>query len=96
MPSRLDIENSIKNLIARYNAEYALLFGSYARREETPDTNVDGVVYGGKNFKKSNIFVFAEDIREMLGVNVDTFEMCEVNEGTPFYENFSYTGFSLI
>ncbi len=39
---------------------------------------------GGKNFKKSNIFAFAEELREMIGKNVDAFEMCEVNVGTPY------------
>lgn len=41
MLSRLEIENAIRNLLVRYNAEYALLFGSYARGEETPDSDVD-------------------------------------------------------
>ena len=42
-----------KSLLVRYNAEYALLFGSYARGEETPDSDIDVVVFGGKDFKKS-------------------------------------------
>ena len=31
MPTRTDVEKTIKELLVRYNAEYALLFGSYAR-----------------------------------------------------------------
>lgn len=31
MPTKNEIEKSIKELLVRYNAEYALLFGSYAR-----------------------------------------------------------------
>lgn len=53
MPTRIDIENTIKSLLVRYNAEYARLFGSYARGEETPDSDIDVVVFGGKDFKKS-------------------------------------------
>lgn len=53
MPTRIDIENTIKSLLVRYNAKYALLFGSYARGEETPDSDIDVVVFGGKDFKKS-------------------------------------------
>ncbi|MGN0490115.1 nucleotidyltransferase family protein [Ruminococcus sp.] len=92
MLSKLEIENAIRTLLVRYNAEYALLFGSYARGEETPDSDVDVVVFGGKNFKKSNIFAFAEDLREMIGKNVDAFEICEVDIGTPFYENLIREG----
>ena len=61
--TKSDIENAIRTLLVRYNAEYILLFGSYVRGEETPDSDVDVVVFGGKNFKKSNIFAFAEDLR---------------------------------
>ena len=92
MPTKSDIENAIRTLLVRYNAEYALLFGSYARGEETPDSDVDVVVFGGKNFKKSNIFAFAEDLREMIGKNVDAFEISEVDTGTPFYENLIREG----
>lgn len=92
MPTKSDIENAIRTLLVRYNAEYALLFGSYARGEETPDSDVDVVVFGGKNFKKSNIFAFAEDLREMIGKNVDAFKICEVDTGTPFYENLIREG----
>ena len=92
MPTKSDIENAIRTLLVRYNAEYALLFGSYARGEETPDSDVDVVVFGGNNFKKSNIFAFAEDLREMIGKNVDAFEISEVDTGTTFYENLIREG----
>ncbi|MGN0501819.1 MAG: nucleotidyltransferase family protein [Ruminococcus sp.] len=92
IPTKSDIENAIRTLLVRYNAEYALLFGSYAREEETPDSDVDVVVFGGRNFKKTNTFAFAEDLREMIGKNVDAFEICEVDTGTPFYENLIRKG----
>lgn len=95
MLTRLDIEKSIRTLLVRYNAEYALLFGSYARGEETPDSDIDIVVCGGKNFKRSNIFAFAEELREMIGKNVDAFELSEVNVGTPFYENLIKEGIKI-
>ena len=74
MPTRLDIENTIKALLARYNAEYALLFGSYAGGEETPDSDIDVVVFGGDNFKKSNIFAFAEELREAPEKEANVFD----------------------
>ena len=92
MPTKTDIENTIRFLLARYNAEYALLFGSYARGEATPDSDIDVVVFGGKDFKRSNIFAFAEDLREALGKNADVFEINEVDEGTPFYDNLMKEG----
>lgn len=92
MPTRMDIEKVIRSLLVSYHAEYALLFGSYARGEETPDSDIDVVVFGGDNFKKSNIFAFAEELREALGKDADVFEISEVNKGTPFYDNLMKEG----
>ena len=95
MPTRSDIERCVRTLLDRYNADYALLFGSYARGEEGPDSDIDIVVYGGKDFKKTNIFAFAEELREMLGKNVDAFEMCEVDKETPFYDRLIKEGIKI-
>ena len=80
-----DIESCIRILLERYHAEYALLFGSYARGDATPDSDVDVVVVGGPGFRKTNILAFAEDLRILTGKNVDAFELCELDEGTPIY-----------
>ena len=80
-----EIERCIQQLVKRYGAEYALLFGSYARGDATEDSDVDVVVVGGPNFRKMNIFAFAEDLRMMTGKAVDAFEICELNKGTPLY-----------
>lgn len=95
MLTRTDIENSIKELLARYNAEYALLFGSYARGEETDESDIDVLIFGGENFKKSNIFAFAEELRNITGKNVDAFEICEVDRSTPFYDNIIKEGIKI-
>ena len=47
------IEKIIKELLVRYNAEYAFLFGSYARGNQTENSDIDVLVFGGENFKKS-------------------------------------------
>ena len=95
MPTRTDVEKTIKELLVRYNAEYALLFGSYARGEETEESDIDVLVFGGENFKKSNIFAFAEELRQMTGKSVDAFEICEVDRSTPFYDNVIKEGLKI-
>lgn len=50
------------------------------------------MVFGGENFKKSNIFVFAEALRKMTGKSADAFEICEVDPSTPFYESVMKEG----
>ena len=60
-----EIKAIVKELLERYHAEYALLFGSYARGDATPDSDIDIIVVGGKNFVPRNIFALAE----VLGVD---------------------------
>jgi len=81
-----EIEKTIKALLQKYNAEYALLFGSYARGDATPDSDLDVIIAGGKDFKRCHIFSLAEDLREITGRNADVFEISEVNVGTPLYD----------
>lgn len=87
-----EVKAIVKELLERYHAEYALLFGSYARGDATPDSDIDVIIVGGKNFVPRNIFALAEDLREMTGRDADVFEMREVNAGTPFYESVMREG----
>lgn len=87
-----EINSVVKELLKRYNAEYALLFGSYARGEATPESDIDIVIIVGKNFVPRNIFALAEDLREMTGRDADVFEIREVNTETPFYESVMKEG----
>ena len=81
-----EIEATVKFLLKKYHAEYALLFGSYARGEATADSDVDVVIVGGSEFAPRDIFALGEDLREMLHRDADVFELREVNKGTPFYD----------
>ena len=36
-----ELEATIRLLLKKYHAEYALLFGSYARGEATPNSDID-------------------------------------------------------
>ena len=50
-----ELESVIRALLHKYHAEYALLFGSYARGEATADSDIDVVVFGGKDFRPADI-----------------------------------------
>ena len=80
-----ELKTMILALLHKYHAEYALLFGSYARGEATADSDIDVVVFGGKDFRPADIFAFGEELRQLTGKDVDAFEIREVNVGTPFY-----------
>ena len=79
-------------IAASYGVKRLSLFGSYARGDATPDSDVDVVVFGGASFRKMNILAFAEDLRQMTGKEVDAFEICELDENTPFYRTVMNEG----
>ena len=87
-----EIKEVLHTLLTRYNAEYAIVFASSARGDATPDSDLDVIIVGGKNFVPRNIFALAEDLRELIGRNADVFEIREVNTGTPFYESVMREG----
>ena len=89
---RQEIIALIKELLIRYNASYAILFGSYARKEETNDSDIDLVIVGGENFHPSDIFDFGEDLREMTGKNADVFEIRELDADTDLYRTVMAEG----
>lgn len=90
--TRSELETSIRALLKKYHAEYALLFGSYARGEATASSDIDLVVVGGVNFRARDIFSFGEELRQLTHKDVDAFELRELNVGTPFYETVMQEG----
>ena len=87
-----EITNIVRQLLQKYSAEYALLFGSYARGEATTDSDIDIIIFGGENFLPRNIFAFAEDLRDLTGRNADVFEIREINNGSSLYKTVMKEG----
>ena len=90
--TRSELETAIRALLKKYHAEYALLFGSYARGEATASSDIDLVVVGGVNFRARDIFSVGEELRQLTHKDVDAFELRELNVGTPFYETVMQEG----
>lgn len=86
------IEEIMKELLRKYHAESAVVFGSYARGDATEESDIDVIIYGGDKFKKTDIFILAEDFRELIGKDADVFEISEVNQETDFYNNILQEG----
>lgn len=79
------IKEIVKPIAMKYNVEEIYLFGSYARGEATKDSDLDFIVFGGKNFKLTMIFALAEELREAFQKEVDVFEIHEINQDSAFY-----------
>ena len=87
-----EIYKAARAIKLKYGVEKALLFGSYARGDATPQSDLDFLIYGGANFKPTKIFALAEDLRAVLQKNVDVFEISEVNQDSEFYRNIMREG----
>ncbi len=84
----LEIENIkliVRPIADRYEIQKVYLFGSYARKEATEESDLDFLVYGGDNFKRTRVFSFAEELRMALNRDVDVFEIHEINQNSDFY-----------
>ena len=81
-----NIIDMVKPLAEKYKVKEIYLFGSYARGEADENSDLDFLVFGGDNFKLTNIFALGEDLREVLQKKVDIFEIHEVNQDSEFYK----------
>ena len=81
-----DIKALVKPIAEKYNVDEIYLFGSYARNEANQNSDLDFLVFGGRNFKLTMIFSLAEELRAILNKNVDLFEINEINQDSEFYK----------
>ena len=82
----------VKPLAEKYHVKEIYLFGSYARGEATPDSDIDLVVFGGARFHPTDIFALAEDLYEMTGKKVDVYEVREIDHSSSFYSEIMKDG----
>lgn len=85
----------IAPLPSRYHASGASPFGSYARGEATPDSDLDVVVRGGADFDPTDVLAIAEDLHEASGKRVDVYEECEIRTDTPLHRSIEAEGLVL-
>lgn len=70
-----------------YHFDEIYLFGSYARGKATADSDLDFLVVGGDNFKKTNIFALGYDLSVAFDKEVDAYELCEIIPDSELYRN---------
>lgn len=82
--TRACIERELARLRDAYGAQAIYLFGSWARGEESPESDIDVLVDGGEGFTPSDVFAIAEELYLAFGRRVDVYEKNEIDAGTPF------------
>ena len=66
----------VRQLLKKYHAESAILFGSYARQEADVASDIDLI----------------EELHRTMGKAVDVYELREVNAGSAFYHTIMEEG----
>lgn len=85
MLTRKEIEQIIRSLLKKYHADYAILFGSYARNCADTNSDIDVVLVGGTQFRVLDVMAFGEKLRQISQKDVDAFELRELNRESEFY-----------
>lgn len=75
----------VRPLVDKYHVKELYLFGSYARGEADEDSDLDLLVFGGDDFRLPYVLALGEELRELLQMKVDIFEIREINENSDFY-----------
>ena len=90
--SKEEIASNVKQILKKYHAQNAILFGSYARGEAEPRSDIDLLIIGGDMFEPMDIFCIADDLYRTLDKNVDVYELREINHKTKFYDTIISEG----
>ena len=80
--TRDELRTMIVPLVDKHGLKGAWLFGSYARNEATPASDIDVLVEGGQGFRPLSVFSLADDLCELSGKKVDIFEVSELDDGS--------------
>jgi len=91
-----ELSGLIKPILKKYNAEQAVLFGSYARQEATPGSDIDLYVIGGNAFDPTDIFCIADELYKAAGKNVDVYEKREIKTGSPLHNAILQEGVLIV
>ena len=93
MPDKIftiaDIQRIVEPFANKYHISEVYVFGSYARNEATPESDIDFLVFGAPNFKPTSIFAFAEELRTAFQKEIDVFEIREVTQNSAFYNTIN-------
>lgn len=71
MISPSDISPAASRVLAQYDVREAYLFGSFARGEQTPDSDIDLRLVCGNTMTLGTLYELSHDLERELGRKVD-------------------------
>lgn len=71
MISPTDISTAVTRVLAQYDVSKAYLFGSFARGEQTPDSDIDLRLVCGNTMTFGTLYELSHELERELGRKVD-------------------------
>lgn len=71
MISPTDISTAVSRVLAQYDVSEAYLFGSFARGEQTPDSDIDLRLVCGNTMTFGKLYEISHELEKELGRKVD-------------------------
>ena len=71
MISPTDISTAVSRVLAQYDVSEAYLFGSFARGEQTPDSDIDLRLVCGNTMTFGTLYELSHELEKTLGQKVD-------------------------
>lgn len=90
--SQQELLGIIRPLLLKHHADHAILFGSYARQEATPASDIDLVVVGGVGYDPTDVFALADELHRLTEKKVDVYDESEINAGSELQETIKSEG----
>ena len=87
MISPLDISSAVSRVLARYDVREAYLFGSFARGEQTPDSDIDLRLVCGNTMTFGTLYEHSLELEKELGRKVDIVTNPPEHMRPPFRKN---------
>lgn len=85
-----EIENILHPVFAGFGVRRAVLFGSYAKGQATPRSDIDILVDSG--LRGLAFFGLLEDVASSLNVPVDLIDVSQIEKGSPIEMDIQQTG----
>lgn len=87
MISPTDISTSASRVLAQYDVSEAYLFGSFARGEQTPDSDIDLRLVCGNTMTFGTLYELSHELERELGRKVDIVTNRPEQMRLPFRKN---------
>ena len=87
-----EIKDILKEIFKNFAVKQAILFGSYAKNTPTSKSDIDIVIDSEGKLLNINFYGLLEDLVQKLQKDIDLFEISEIKENSPIYNNIKKEG----